>query len=77
MTLIDRFSKEELIEIVNSCVNMKQLAQKLGYKSTGCYSTIRNKCKELNISLEHFTGVSSDVVKRTTDNIFIENSDAS
>lgn len=77
MTIIDRWTKEQIEDMAAACINMSEFAVKLGYRSKGCYSTIRKKCDELGISLEHFTGVSANNIKRSPENIFIENSDAS
>ena len=56
---------------------MRGFAQKIGYKSTCCFDTIRRYCDKNNISLAHFTGVPANCIKRSEENIFIENSTAS
>ena len=77
MTLVDTWTKEELEQMAQQCMSMRSFAAMLGYKSTSCFKTIRNRCKELGISLDHFTGVAKDTTKRNPENIFIENSTAS
>lgn len=77
MTLVDKYTKEELQKMANECTNMHQFVRKIGYKSDCTYNTVRKKCSELGVSLEHFTGRASNEVKRTEDNVFIKNSTAS
>lgn len=77
MTLVDKFTKEELTQFAIESTSMSQFAKKLGYKSKSCYKTIRTKCEEYNISLDHFTGLSQGVIKRTPENVFMVNSTAS
>lgn len=77
MTLVDTWTKEELEQMAQQCTSMRSFAAMLGYKSTSCFKTIRNRCDELGISLAHFTGIAKDATKRNPENIFIENSTAS
>lgn len=77
MTLVDKIPEQELRKIAKECVSMREFAQKIGYQSTACFDTIRKKCEEFDISLEHFTGVARGTIKRSPENIFIENSTAS
>lgn len=77
MTIIDRFSKDEIAKLACECTNMSQFTQRLGYKSKSCYKTVRAKCEEYGISLDHFTGVAENAMKRTPENVFIINSTAS
>ena len=77
MTLVDTWTKEELEQMAQQCTSMRSFAAMLGYKSTSCFKTIRNRCDELGISLDHFTGIAKDAIKRSPENIFVENSTAS
>ncbi len=51
MTLVDTWTKEELEQIAQQCTSMRSFAVMLGYKSTSCFNTIRNRCDELGISV--------------------------
>ena len=69
INLVRQFAKES--------TSMKEFQVKLGYSRNGSVgSVIRNYCKENNISLDHFTGVNKNAIKRTPENTFIENSSA-
>lgn len=76
MTLVDNWTPEELQEMANQCTSMSHFVKLIGYKSKSCYKTVRARCKELNISLDHFTGLSEEKVVRTPENVFVENSTA-
>lgn len=77
MTLVDKWSAEELQQMALKCTTMSEFVKLIGYKSKGCYKTVRARCDELNISLDHFTGLAQGSEKRTPENVFIENSTAS
>ena len=78
MAIIDKFTKEELEEIVQQCCSYRELAKQLGYTSIGNNGdTIKSRLTKYNISTEHFTGKSKGVVKRTKENVFCVNSTAS
>ena len=78
MSYMDKFSKEELQQIVSECTSMRELAKRCGYVSIGNNDhTIKKKLIEYNISISHFTGVAKGKVNRTDENVFCENSTAS
>ena len=76
--LIDKYSKEELEQIVKQSLSMKEVIDKLGYAthSGSNNQTVRSRIEKYNIDISHFV-TRIDPVKRTEDNIFIENSTAS
>jgi Zn finger protein HypA/HybF involved in hydrogenase expression len=75
---IDTFSDEEFSEIVAKSHNMMEISVALGYaaKSGSNYQRIRKRIDSLGLSTDHFTLMNKRPVKRTVDNIFIENSTA-
>lgn len=75
---IDMFSDEEFENIVKESSNMIEISQKLGYaaKSGSNYQRIRKRIDELQISTEHFALGNKRPIKRSVENIFIENSTA-
>lgn len=78
MSIVDKYTREELKCIVDSCVSYAELRVKLGYSSKGKNSdTLKRKLDDLNISTEHFTHTARSVTKRNPDNIFVKNSTAS
>lgn len=78
MAKIDNFTKEQLEQIVFESTSMREVCKKIGYTSNGSnYLTVQSRLNKYNISTDHFTGLSKGVVKRTPENIFIENSTAS
>ena len=77
MALVDEYSKEELEQIVKNANSLKEVIDKLGYKthSGSNNETVKTKLKEYNIDFSHFkTPVR---IKRNEENVFIENSTAS
>jgi hypothetical protein len=57
---------------------MRELTRKLGYTGSGYNGeAILARCFKLGITTEHFTGLAKGAVKRTVENVFIENSTAS
>lgn len=76
MTIVDKWTKEELESMAAECTSMSEFAAKIGYKSKACFDIIRRKCKEFDISLEHFTGITKGAIKRTPENVFIKDSTA-
>lgn len=78
MSYISECNLELLKKYVKESNSIKELQIKLGYSpNSGVSSVIRNYCKEKNISLEHFTSISKEKIKRTEKNTFIKNSTAS
>lgn len=77
MAIIDNYSKEELIDIINNSFSHKEVLDKLGYAthSGSNYITLKKWIKKYNIDISHFKLLSP--IKRTEDNIFIEKSTAS
>jgi len=76
MTIIEKVPIDELKRIASECTSMREFSSRIGYKSTCCFDVIRKKCLELDISIEHFTGLPKDKIKRNEENTFIENSSA-
>ena len=78
MSKIDNFSYEELLEFAKNSCSMKEFSRKLGYTGGGYNGkTITKKCNELNISLDHFTGLPKGKNQWNENNIFVENCAAS
>ena len=75
MALVDKYSKEELEQIILQSNNFADLCRKLGYKSdsTKTREVIQKRIDNFNISIEHFTQPLKK--ERSEENIFIENSD--
>ena len=78
MTIIDKYSKEELQQMVLESKNFRELSQKIGYTPTGrTNDTIRRRLEQYSISTEHFTTRGVTPTKRNEENVFCENSTAS
>lgn len=77
--LIDTYSDEEFIQIVQSSSNMTEIAKKLGYAAhSGSNATrIRKRIDDLQLSTDHFLIGNQRPVKRTEENVFILDSTAS
>lgn len=77
MALIDLYSKEQLKTIVKESKSIKEVARKLGYNAQSGRNPdiIKKRIKEYEIDTSHFTYVKG--IKRTPENVFIENSTAS
>ena len=75
---IDTFSDEEFIEIVKSNYTMLDVARALGYTSHSGSNgqRIRKRMDELGLSTDHFKLGNRRPIKRTPENVFIENSTA-
>lgn len=77
MSIISETDLETLKQYVAESCSMRELQRKLGYSENGAVSsTIRKYCASKGISLDHFTEVSKNQIKRTPENTFIENSSA-
>ena len=76
---IDTFSDKEFKDIVISSNSMIEVAKKLGYTSHSGSNgeRIRHRIDELQISTEHFSLSNRRPIKRSPENVFIENSTAS
>lgn len=79
MALIDRYTKEELENMVYHCFSLKDLIKKIGYEGadgrTG--DTVKRRLNHYNIDYSHFLSVRSFQEERTFENSFCENSTAS
>lgn len=77
MAIIDKYSKEELEQIVQQSFSMKEVLSKLGYNTCGGnnHKTVKNRIDKYNIDISHFTYKKG--IERNEENIFIENSTAS
>lgn len=78
MAIIDNYSVEELKKIVSNCKTMPELLHTIGYisDSTKTRDTVNSRLEKYQISTEHF--IQRPIgIKRSEDNIFIENSTAS
>lgn len=75
--LVDKYSKEELEQIVSQSLSMKEVIDKLGYAthSGSNNNTVKDRLKKFNIDISHFT--TSNPIERTEENVFCENSTAS
>lgn len=77
MSYLDNFTPEEVREMANSSISMRELARKLGYQSIGNNTqTIKTYLSKNNIDISHFTGVARGLTKRDENNVFVENSTA-
>lgn len=78
-SLIDKYSREELEDIVKASFTLREVLAKIGYStiSGNNSNTLKNKLEELKIDYSHFKTFVKPRVKRNEENIFIENSTAS
>lgn len=74
--LIDDYSKEELEQIVQQSLSMKEVIDKLGYSthSGSNNNTVKNRIEKYQIDISHFNYQSPQ--KRNEENVFVENSTA-
>ena len=77
MAIIDNFTEQELREIVENSFSMNEVIDKLGYAthSGGSHNIVKKRIEQYNIDISHFSSIKG--IKRTEENIFIENSTAS
>ena len=77
MAKIDNFTEQELREIVENSFSMNEVIDKLGYSthSGGSHNTVKKRIELYDIDISHFSSIRG--VKRTEENVFIENSTAS
>ena len=76
---IDQYSEQELREIISSSYSLSECCRKLGYSDKGRHGPdrIKEKCKEYNISYEHFSQTKNATIVSTKYNmeeILVENS---
>ena len=78
MALIDRFTKEELKNIVENSLTMREVLSQIGYSTVGGdnHKTVKNRLQKYGIDMSHFTHP-LNTTKRTPENIFIKDSTAS
>lgn len=76
-SLIDKYSKEELEQIVTHSLSYKEVCEKLGYSTTSGSNndTIQKRLKYYNIDTSHFTHVNDYKFKE--EDVFVENSQVS
>lgn len=76
--LIDTYSDEEFITIVNDSKSMSEICKKLGYaaKSGANQTRVRKRIDELKLSTNHFSITNQRPTKRCVENIFIKDSTA-
>ena len=78
MSYISECDLNLLKQYVKESNSIKELQIKLGYSpNSGVSRTIKDYCQKQNISLEHFTSLSKEKIKRTEENVFCINSTAS
>ena len=75
---IDTFSNEDFTKIVAESNSLLEIAKKLGYSSHSGDNgqRIRRRIDELKLSTDHFSLMNRRPVKRTAENVFIEDSTA-
>ena len=75
-SIIDKYSVEELQNLVQESNSFNELILKLGYttRSGSNHNTVKNRLDKYNIDYSHFNTVKG--IKRNEQNIFIENSTA-
>lgn len=78
MAIVDNYSKEEFEQIAKESKTIPDFLKNLGYKSdsTKTRDVLMRKIKEYNLDISHLKQ-RPEVIKRTEENIFIENSIAS
>ena len=76
-SLVDKYSKYELENIVNNSFSLKEVIDKLGYNthSGNNSKTVKNKISMYNIDTSHFSHRTP--IKRNINNVFVKNSTAS
>lgn len=78
MALIDKYSKEELEQIVKQSNSWRDLSKRLGYNcnSSDLKNVLQKRITQYQIDTSHFTIVAPNTIKRTRENVFVENSTA-
>lgn len=76
--IIDKYTKEELEQIVKQSYSYVQVLQKLGYSTKGGNNnvTLKKRIQKYNIDISHFNS-NINKIERKPENIFYENSTAS
>lgn len=75
--LVDSYSKEELITIVNMCHSLREVLSKLGYTTVNGRNsnTVKKRLQKYNIDTNHFSR--GECTIRTEENVFCKDSTAS
>lgn len=75
--IIDKYTKEELENVVKNSSSMREVIKKLGYATVGGNNnkTVKERIERYNIDISHFTKTKG--IERNPDNVFVENSTAS
>lgn len=78
MAIVDNYSVEKLQEIVSNSRNLQEVLKKLGYSSVSGANrkTVQSRLDKYNISTDHFSKGVSNGIKRTPENVFVKDSDA-
>ncbi len=78
MAIVDNYSKEEFEQIAKESKTIPEFLKNLGYKSdsTKTRNVLMRKIEEYNLDISHLKQ-RPEFIKRTEQNIFIENSTAS
>jgi len=78
MVLIDKYSKEELEQLVQQCNSLSELILKLGYSTAHGNNriTVQKRLEQFQIDNSYFDTTNTHIA-RNPENIFIENSTAS
>lgn len=77
MSIISECDINLLKKYVKESNSIRELQIKLGYSpNSGVTKTIKDYCQKNNISLDHFTSLAQNKIKRTEENVFCENSTA-
>ena len=77
MSIISECDINLLKKYVKESNSIRELQIKLGYSpNSGVTKTIKDYCQKNDISLDHFTSLAQNKIKRTEENVFCENSTA-
>lgn len=77
MSLIAECDLDLLKQYIAESHSIKELQIKIGYSpNSGVTKTIMDYCNEHKLSLDHFTHQATEIIERSEENIFIENSTA-
>lgn len=77
ISLVDKYTQEELLTMTEESTSMRELCRKIGYTNNGNnHKTVQSRLDKFGISTAHFTGVAKGVVKRCPENVFIKDSTA-
>ena len=79
MSLIESYTNEQFAKIISESFSYAECLRKMGYSSNSGSMTkkLKEKIKQLQISIEHFKHYNNSPIIRTEENVFCENSTAS